>query len=138
MKRRPWINPTLLAGVSALAIAVASSEAGAATFDFTGSEVLWTVLTSGLYDIVADGAQGGNSNTRDGQPSHGGLGAEAGGEIVLASGTSLTVLRLRRSSDARRRGRRLRRWRTWTGDDLKAAPGPENTAGPAASEAYRC
>jgi hypothetical protein len=76
----------LLAGASMLAMMAGPSGAGATTFIFTGSEVVFTVPASGLYDITAFGAQGGQSlNT-------GGLGAEAEGDILLSGGTALTVL----------------------------------------------
>jgi len=74
MNRKFWINRMLLAGASALAMTVASAEAGATTFDFTGSLVTWTVPTNGVYVITAYGAQGGSNDV-----VAGGLGAEAGG-----------------------------------------------------------
>jgi hypothetical protein len=87
MNRKSWINRMLLAGASALAMTVASAEAGATTFDFTASLVSWTVPTNGVYVITAYGAQGGS-----GDLVAGGLGAEAGGYIPLSAGTMLAVI----------------------------------------------
>jgi hypothetical protein len=87
MNRKSWINRMLLAGASALAMTVASAEAGATTFDFTASLVSWTVPTNGVYVITAYGAQGGS-----GDLVAGGLGAEAGGYITLSAGTMLAVI----------------------------------------------
>jgi hypothetical protein len=87
MNRKSWINRMLLAGASALAMTVASAEAGATTFDFTASLVSWTVPTNGVYVITAYGAQGGSNDFLAG-----GLGAEAGGYIPLSAGTMLAVI----------------------------------------------
>ena len=87
MYRKFWINRVLLAGAPAVAMIVAAAEADAMTFDFTGSLVTWTVPTTGVYDVTAYGAAGGNKPF-----SPGGLGAEAGGDIVLSAGTMLTVI----------------------------------------------
>jgi hypothetical protein len=87
MNRKSWINHMLLAGASALAMTVASAEAGATTFDFTASLVSWTVPTNGVYVITAYGAQGGSNDFLAG-----GLGAEAGGYIPLSAGTMLAVI----------------------------------------------
>ena len=81
----------LLAGASALAMTVASAEAGATTFDFTASLVSWTVPTNGVYVITAYGAQGGSNL------GAGGLGAEAGGYIPLSAGTLLAVTQAARA-----------------------------------------
>jgi hypothetical protein len=86
MNRKFWIRRALLAGAPALAMIVAAAEAGATTFDFTGSVVDYTVPASGVYDIAAHGAQGGGIITP------GGLGAEAGGDVRLSAGTMLTVI----------------------------------------------
>jgi len=58
--------------------------------EFPGSYHL-TVETTGLYDIVANGAQGGLSAT-DSSLSAGGEGAEAGGEVMLTKGETLTII----------------------------------------------
>jgi hypothetical protein len=87
MNRKIRAKRILLAGASALAMIAAASEAGATTFLFTGSEVTYTVPTSGTYDIAAFGAQGG-----PGIATVGGLGAAAGGNVSLSFGTVLTVL----------------------------------------------
>ena len=77
-------NLALLASVSALALMIGAAKAE--TIDFTGAEVTYTVPVSGVYDITAYGAQGGPA------VSFGGSGAEAGGDIFLSAGTTLTVL----------------------------------------------
>jgi hypothetical protein len=87
MNRTSRIKGMLLAGALAMAMTVAAAEAGAETIDFTGSLVLYTVPTTGVYDIIAYGAQGGDAVT-----FFGGKGAEAGGDIVLSAGTVLAVL----------------------------------------------
>ena len=77
-------NLALLASVSVLALTIGAAKAD--TIDFIGAEISYTVPVSGLYDITAYGAQGGPA------VSFGGLGAEAGGDIFLSAGTTLTVL----------------------------------------------
>jgi len=54
----PARKGAFLAGASVLAIMIATGAAAAAVFDFTGGEVEYTVPLTGLYDIVAAGAQG--------------------------------------------------------------------------------
>jgi PEP-CTERM motif len=61
---------------------------GSATLDYTGAAVTYTITTTGSYDIVAYGAQGGGSFT--GQL--GGYGAEIGGDITLLAGTVLGIV----------------------------------------------
>jgi hypothetical protein len=75
----------LLAGASMLALMAGAAGASATTFDFTGSVQHFTVVTSGLYDIQADGAQGGGGNS-------GGAGAEVGGEVFLTAGEMLNIV----------------------------------------------
>ena len=88
---------TFLAGVSFLAIAACGGRASATTFTFTGSVQTFTAPTSGVYDILAYGAQGGNQGSvcggSDSQPCYsGGPGAEAGGDFHLMAGQSLSVI----------------------------------------------
>jgi PEP-CTERM motif len=78
----------LLAGASTLAMIMASAQAHATIFSYTGSEVTYTVPTSGVYDILAIGATGGGA-FEGGVP---GSGARAEGDISLSAGTMLTVL----------------------------------------------
>ena len=75
-----------LAGASMIAMLVAG-QARALTFDFTGAETTWVAPVSGVYDITAYGAQGGALRY-----PIGGLGAEAGGDVFLTAGTTLTLL----------------------------------------------
>jgi hypothetical protein len=88
MTEKTWFKRALLAGASAVAMIVSAADAGAATFNFTGSEVTFTVSAAGVYDILAYGAQGGRGENA----LPGGLGAEAGGDIFLTAGTKLTIL----------------------------------------------
>jgi hypothetical protein len=79
----------LLAGTAFLAIAASHPVAKAApiVFDFTytGSLVTFKVPTTDTYQILAFGAQGGNSFSA----SNGGLGAEIGGNFSLTVGEML-------------------------------------------------
>src|SRR5215471_8287294 len=86
----------LLAGTAFLTLTVSHLAAQAApiVFDFTytGSLVTFTVPTSGLYQILAFGAQGGNLELNPGVITRpGGLGAEIGGDFSLISGEILSV-----------------------------------------------
>jgi hypothetical protein len=73
----------LLAGASTLALLTTSAQA----VTFYGGET-FTVTESGLYQIVAFGAQGGGGLSGSG----GGLGAEVGGDLRLSAGTTLEVV----------------------------------------------
>jgi len=81
----------LLAGASMLAMVAVADEARAVVFDFTGSEVTYTIPTTGHYDIAALGAQGGTSSLGGSFGASGGLGAEAGGVLSLTAGTTLMI-----------------------------------------------
>lgn len=73
---------------SAVAIFLATLGVAHATpFNYTGSLQTYTVTTTGIYLIFADGAQGGT-----GLRSSGGIGAQIDGEILLTSGTILDVI----------------------------------------------
>src|SRR5689334_16512634 len=81
----------LLAGVS---LVVLSATAGATptTFGFTGGFQTFTTPATGLYDILAFGAQGGTGNPGGGvdiSANH--LGAEIGGQFTLTAGEMLTI-----------------------------------------------
>ena len=81
---RKW----LLTSASALALSVAAGGAANATvFSYTGAVASFTAATSGEYQIVAAGAQGGKSDN-----AVGGAGARLGGDIYLAAGTTLNVV----------------------------------------------
>jgi hypothetical protein len=56
------------------------------TENFTGTVVVFTVPTTGTYDITADGASGASSKTG------GGGGAEITGEFQLTAGEQLTIV----------------------------------------------
>ena len=77
----------LLAGASMLALMAGAASASAETFDFTGGVQTFTAVTSGLYDIEADGAQGGASFTFSG-----GAGAELRGKVFLTAGETLDII----------------------------------------------
>src|SRR4051794_38310898 len=78
----------LIAGTIVLALATSRPvqvQAAPVVFDYTGSLVTFTVPTSGLYQILAFGAQGGDLFFP------GGLGAEIGGDFSLIAGEILLV-----------------------------------------------
>jgi hypothetical protein len=82
----------LLAGTAFLGLAASGSVAHATPFDFTysGSLVDFTIPTTGTYQILAFGAQGGNF-VNGNMFGPGGLGAEIGGDFSLTSGEKLQI-----------------------------------------------
>ena len=60
-------------------------------FNYTGSIVAWTVPSTGIYDITAYGAQGGQGESDLIRPL-GGLGAQIGGSFQLIGGQTLNIL----------------------------------------------
>jgi hypothetical protein len=83
----------LLAWTAVLGL-TASGLAARATpidFTFTGSLVDFTVPTTGPYQILAYGAQGGSGINGFGRVSMGGRGAEIGGDFTLSAGEVLQV-----------------------------------------------
>ena len=80
----------LMLGASTVALsslaAFTAANATPVTFSYTGSIVDWTVTTSGVYDLLAFGAQGGR-----GIGQSGGLGAEMGGDVHLTAGDVLAI-----------------------------------------------
>jgi hypothetical protein len=82
----------LLAGASLLALMAGAGGASATTFDFTGTVQHFTIVTSGLYDIEAAGAQGGGGGPGFFGFSSGGAGAEVGGEVFLTAGEMLNIV----------------------------------------------
>jgi hypothetical protein len=82
----------LLAGTSLLAIGAVISPAGATTVSFTGQIVDFIVPTTGTYQILAFGAQGGSAIGISAGPSTpGGEGAEIGGDFNLTKNEVLQV-----------------------------------------------
>jgi hypothetical protein len=82
----------LIAGTIVLALATSRPvQAAPVVFDYTGSLVTFTVPTSGLYQILAFGAQGGNLEVDPFGIIPGGLGAEIGGDFSLIAGEILSV-----------------------------------------------
>ena len=56
------------------------------TFSETGGEQQFVIPTTGIYEILAYGASGG-----DGNGTVGGLGAEVGGDYLFSAGTTLDI-----------------------------------------------
>ena len=66
---------------------------GSTLFSYTGGVVDYTIPVSGVYDIVAAGAQGGGGlDNEDNVDVSGGYGAVASGDIYLAAGTELDIV----------------------------------------------
>jgi hypothetical protein len=66
----------------------AAPRASATTFFFTGEIVNFVVPVAGAYQILAFGAQGGNSAAKD---YPGGAGAEIRGDFILSKGEVLQI-----------------------------------------------
>src|SRR6266446_2108111 len=83
----------LLGGATLLALAASEPAAHATLFDFTysGGLVTFTIPTTDTYQILAFGAQGGNSEIRLGSSGAGGRGAEIGGDFSLTAGEILQI-----------------------------------------------
>src|SRR5437867_1616620 len=90
-KRGDTMRRHLLAGTSLLALLAWDPAARAAViFDYTGGLVTFTVPTTGTYQILAFGAQGGDS-TYAAPFTSGGRGAEIGGDFSLTAGDKLQI-----------------------------------------------
>ena len=76
-----------LAMIASAGVAFAM-PASATIFGYTGAELTYTVPSSGVYSILAFGAQGG----RDGDGDAGAAGAEASGQFNLFSGEMLSII----------------------------------------------
>jgi len=76
-----------LPGAAALATPVVTCGGAVTCFSESGSIVTYEVTASGLYDITAWGAQGGNASLGP----IGGDGAEIGGEFNLTAGTTFDI-----------------------------------------------
>lgn len=72
-----------------LAIAGVASIASAASFTYTGTFDTFLVPATGVYHIVAFGAQGGSGSVFG--PLPGGLGAEIGGDFLLIGGQTVSI-----------------------------------------------
>jgi hypothetical protein len=83
----------LFAGTAFLGLAAfePAVHAQRVNFTYTGSLVTYTVPKTGLYQIIAFGAQGGNSHSFSGGSGAGGLGAEIGGNFSLTAGEILQI-----------------------------------------------
>jgi hypothetical protein len=82
-------NLSLKVGVAAIGLCAGSlaHQARAQTYSYTGFLQSFTVSTSGIYDITAFAASGG-----DGTGTTGGLGAEVVGEFNLSAGTTVSIV----------------------------------------------
>ncbi len=90
---------SLLAGSSLVALLTAVGSATAGTTVFNSSTpglVSFTVVSSGVYDILAGGAQGGSAYAATAIPPNtagiGGKGGIEGGDLTLAAGETLSIL----------------------------------------------
>ena len=90
---------SLLAGSSLVALLTAVGSATAGTLVFSSSTpglTSFTVVNSGVYDILAGGAQGGsayaNPSTNGGTAGTGGNGGVEGGDLSLTAGETLSIL----------------------------------------------
>lgn len=92
MKKWNLNNNLLIALVPTVMLLASAGETQATPIDFnySGSITQYDVTTSGIYDITAFGAQGGNGNGNG--FGSGGAGAEIGGDISLTSGQILQIL----------------------------------------------
>jgi hypothetical protein len=85
-------TPQLSQGVSpspqAGSPSVGSGNGATTVFSYSGKLQTFTVPTTGTYDIVAEGAQGGFSDSE----SVPGKGAEVGGEFQLTAGEMLSIV----------------------------------------------
>ncbi|MFL5298464.1 MAG: PEPxxWA-CTERM sorting domain-containing protein [Phenylobacterium sp.] len=90
----PKLNPILLGATAALTLGLAHSAVAATTFNFSGAIDTWTAPTTGFYQILAWGAQGGNwpSNFFPNPVGTGGRGAEVGGDVFLNAGATLFIV----------------------------------------------
>jgi hypothetical protein len=85
------VNPVLFAAacVGLLAVTETAAYAQRVNFTYAGKLVSWTVPMTGTYQILAFGAQGGDSTVSSPigpTGGFGGRGAEIGGEFSLAGG----------------------------------------------------
>ena len=78
---------TFLFAITSAALFTAASARADSLISYSGSEVQYTVATSGDYDIVGAGAQGGG-----GYDTGGGLGALLSGNYYLTAGTVLDIV----------------------------------------------
>jgi len=73
--------------LTAVALIAACGAASAQTYTYSGSVVDTTVVTTGIYDILAAGAAGAGASG-----TIGGLGAAVGGDVFLTAGTQLDLV----------------------------------------------
>jgi hypothetical protein len=77
-----------MGGIADGARAVPDGASNTTTFSYSGSSTTFTITTTGTYDIIAYGAEGGGS----GDGNAGGDGAEVGGDVSLTAGTVLDII----------------------------------------------
>jgi PEP-CTERM motif len=86
-QRRYWVAVLGLVALSLMLGFARQVQGGPITFSYTGSVQTYTVPVSGYYQVSAAGASGGGSfNTS------GGLGASAGGTVLLFAGAQLGIV----------------------------------------------
>ncbi|MGH6993955.1 MAG: glycine-rich protein, partial [Caulobacteraceae bacterium] len=86
MHKRIWLAgaASLLGGLSM----TAAAKAATLTFNYVAKTIqTYQVKQSGVFDITAWGAQGGESGSFSG-----GQGAEIGGDVALSAGQTLTLM----------------------------------------------
>lgn len=84
---------SILAAFAAFVGMPIASQAGPINFQYTGSIVEYVVGATGIYGIVAAGAQGGSIPNYYKNPNdNGGLGATIGGNLLLVAGQTLEIL----------------------------------------------
>ena len=81
----------LVKPVALLALAGAATIASADQFTYNGSFQTFIVPTTGIYNILAFGAQGGTGAVFSSSPQAGGLGAEIRGDFLLSAGQTLSI-----------------------------------------------
>jgi hypothetical protein len=85
------MNPIAKAIVATGLIAGPLAASAQQTYNYTGSLVTDTITQSGIYEIDAQGGQGGLANSKAGSNA-GGLGYEIDGDVYLAAGTVLDIV----------------------------------------------
>jgi hypothetical protein len=80
-------NAAIVAILGVFAASAMPLSAHATTFSYDGTIDTYTVVTTGIYDVFAAGAQGG-----DNANSYGGLGATVEGDILLTAGQVLSIV----------------------------------------------
>ena len=86
---KPILHPRQVSLKIILGLGLCVTARADMTFTYSGSIQTWDVPVSGIYDITAFGAQGGNAA---GGHNPGGNGAEISGDFNLIAGELLSVV----------------------------------------------